>query len=58
MQDPGFTGCLTHMPEDCKVHQGMITAAQAAATHDIANQFTWASDHQVQYPNAGKEGLL
>ncbi|KAK4827891.1 hypothetical protein QYF61_022314 [Mycteria americana] len=34
---PGFTLCLTHIPQDCELHQRMITAAQAASSLDVTN---------------------
>lgn len=50
MLGPGFTLCLTHVPEDCELHQCMLTAAQAPAACDITSQ--------VQYSSADKESLL
>ncbi|KAK4828813.1 hypothetical protein QYF61_000870 [Mycteria americana] len=34
IQGPDFTLCLTHIPQDCELHQCMITAAQAASNLD------------------------
>ncbi|KAK4827897.1 hypothetical protein QYF61_022320 [Mycteria americana] len=34
---PDFTLCLTHIPQDCELHQRMITAAQAASSLDVTN---------------------
>ncbi|KAK4816375.1 hypothetical protein QYF61_016279 [Mycteria americana] len=46
---PDFTLYLTHIPQDCELHQCMITAAQAASNLDITNQLTCVGDQQVQY---------
>ncbi|KAK4827968.1 hypothetical protein QYF61_022670, partial [Mycteria americana] len=34
IQGPDFTLCLSHIPQDCELHQCMITAAQAASSLD------------------------
>ncbi|KAK4823689.1 hypothetical protein QYF61_005755 [Mycteria americana] len=34
---PDFTLLLTHIPQDCELHQCMITAAQAASNLDVTN---------------------
>ncbi|PKU41088.1 hypothetical protein llap_8599 [Limosa lapponica baueri] len=34
---PDFTICLTHIPQDCELHQCMTTAAQTASNLDITN---------------------
>ncbi|KAK4816953.1 hypothetical protein QYF61_025776, partial [Mycteria americana] len=46
---PDFTLHLSHIPQDCELHQCMITAAQAASNLDITNQLTCVDDQQVQY---------
>jgi len=37
IQGPDFTLCLTHIPQDCKPCQCVITAAQAASSLDVTD---------------------
>jgi len=37
IQGPDFTLCLTRIPQDCELHQCVITAAHAARNLDVAN---------------------
>ncbi|KAK4811313.1 hypothetical protein QYF61_024449, partial [Mycteria americana] len=46
---PDYTPCLTFIPQDCKLHQCTITAAQAASSLDVTDELTCIGDHQVQY---------
>ncbi|KAK4826361.1 LOW QUALITY PROTEIN: hypothetical protein QYF61_007955, partial [Mycteria americana] len=49
IQGPDFTLCLTHIPQDCELHQCMITAAQAASSIDLTDKLTCVGDQQIQY---------
>ena len=35
VQDPALTPYLTYIPQDCKLHQCVITAAQVTSNTDI-----------------------
>ena len=39
---PVFTLCLTHIPQDCKLRQCMIIAAQAASNLDVTDELSLA----------------
>lgn len=41
IQGPDFTLCLTHIPEECKLHQCVITAVQTASSL-VTDQFICA----------------
>ncbi|KAK4823326.1 hypothetical protein QYF61_000928 [Mycteria americana] len=46
---PDYTARLSHIPQDCELHQCVTTAARAASNLDIAAELTCIGDHQVQY---------
>jgi len=49
IQGPDLVLCLTRIPHDCRLHQCMVTAAQAASDRDITDELTCIGDQQVQY---------
>ncbi|KAK4827901.1 hypothetical protein QYF61_022324, partial [Mycteria americana] len=51
---PGFTLCLTHIPQDCELHQRMITAAQAASSLDVTTYCHDAKDQLQKLENLQK----
>ncbi|KAK4829022.1 hypothetical protein QYF61_001797 [Mycteria americana] len=55
---PDYTSFLSHIPQDCELHQCVITAAQAASNLDVTDELTCIGDHQVQYCNpSGREPM-
>ena len=48
VQDPESTFCQACIPPDHKLHQGMITAAQAASSLNLSNALLRVGEHQVQ----------
>ncbi|KAK4831048.1 hypothetical protein QYF61_014980, partial [Mycteria americana] len=46
IQGPDFTLHLTHIPQDCELHQCMITAAQIASNLDVSDSLTCVGDQQ------------
>ncbi|KAK4815950.1 hypothetical protein QYF61_010444 [Mycteria americana] len=46
---PDYTPRLSHIPQDCELHQCVTTAAQAASNLDVTDELTCIGDHQVQY---------
>jgi len=49
IQGPDFTHPLTLIPQDCKLHQRVIAAAQAVFILDVTNELACVGDQQVQY---------
>ncbi|KAK4818692.1 hypothetical protein QYF61_017913, partial [Mycteria americana] len=47
-QGPDYTPCLSHIPQDCELHQCVTTAAQASSNLDVTDELTCIGDHQVQ----------
>ena len=47
-QGPSSVFCQARILQDHKLHQGMVTAAQAASNLNVSNAFLFISENQVQ----------